>query len=412
MDFVKNSLSGIAFIAECEQRLLSIILGCEGQYNGYIIPFMCDEMFCSTVHQCLFKACETLYYRGIEINNLSVFELAKNNPKMPKNIGQIIADLTLDYITGANYRYFCDRIKKGYFDRLALNAKSAQELTQAQKLIERYSCDCSLVPISQNADKLLTAEYQSSIHKVTTGYEALDNVLGCFMGGELIILAGGTGMGKSCMGLNLALKIAQSSYSVSFYSLEMSLVQLQNRIISNGAGVDNSKFRSLSYTDEEIKAYQYFAQNVLPSYDIKISDKFTMTIDELRASVKKSRADIIFVDYLGLLQAPGVNKYEKMGEISRSLKILAMEADRPIIALHQLNRDNKNRDNKRPKLSDLRDSGNIEQDADTVCFVFRPHYYDQSSSKTLMEFIIAKNRGGSANRIIPLKYYEEYQRVI
>ena len=130
---------------------------------------------------------------------------------------------------------------------------------------------------------------------------------------------------------------------------------------------------------------------------------------------RKSDADCIVVDYIGLVKGDGRtnNTYEEVSDVSRRLKLLAVETNKPIIALHQLNRDMKNRQDKHPTLSDIRDSGKIEQDADTICFVYRPAYYNLSADKKEMEFIIAKSRHtGGAGQIAKLIFYGEYQRII
>jgi len=123
-------------------------------------------------------------------------------------------------------------------------------------------------------------------------------------------------------------------------------------------------------------------------------------------------SDIVFIDYLGLINGDkNKSNYEKFGEISRELKMIAVELNKPIIALHQLNRSSADRKDKKPKLSDLRDSGKIEQDADMIFFVYRPAYYDTSQSKDLMEFMIGKNRHGESGKSISLCYNPAKQKI-
>jgi replicative DNA helicase len=148
---------------------------------------------------------------------------------------------------------------------------------------------------------------------------------------------------------------------------------------------------------------------------ITIPATANLNIGKIEEIVKKSNADIIFIDYLGLIRSDNLkqNTYEQISDISRRIKLLAIETNKPIVVLHQLNRDMKDRQDKRPKLSDIRDSGKIEQDADFITFVFRPAYFDIEADKTAMEFIIGKARHTSgAGQKAELCFVGLYQKIL
>ena len=210
------------------------------------------------------------------------------------------------------------------------------------------------------------------------------------------MLAGAPSMGKTCFALNLIKNITNKNKKILLFSLEMPRKQLQNRIICSDLGIENDKIRKFNFTEDEIERYENYIKNELPKLNCDICDNANIYIDELINIIKSSDADMFFIDYLGLINSDNKNgAYEKYSDISRKLKITAMEIDKPILALHQLNRASADRKDKRPKLSDIRDSGKIEQDVDSVLFVFRPYYYDRKPNlKDLFQVLIPKNRNG------------------
>ena len=249
---------------------------------------------------------------------------------------------------------------------------------------------------------------------IRTGFDSIDSKIGNMMGGDLMILAAATGMGKTCVMLNMAVSMAKQGKKVLIFSLEMNKEQLINRIVSAEQGLSSSKIRNMELSKSEEKKYwDYLYSEEFLKLNIKICTEYNITTSRIRNIVLGSDADIVFIDYLGLIN--GSNKqssYERVSEISRDLKLLAMESGKPFIVLHQLNRANAERKDKSPILSDLRDSGKIEQDADIITFVFRPAYYDGTADKGFIQLIIAKNRHGESGSRCNLRFIPKTQKIL
>ena len=242
---------------------------------------------------------------------------------------------------------------------------------------------------------------------VPTGFADLDYRLAGLHGSELILVAARPAMGKSAFALNIATNAAlRGNTPVAVFSLEMSSKQMTNRILCSEAMVDSNKVKTGKLEDED---WSKLAEAIGPLSEtgIYIDDTPGISIMEIRARCRKLKIEkhigLVVIDYLQLIQ--GSNKRngsreQEISEISRSLKILAKELEVPVIALSQLSREAEKRQDHRPMLSDLRESGAIEQDADIVMFLYRDDYYDKESKKqNVAEVIIAKNRGGSTGTV-------------
>ncbi len=242
---------------------------------------------------------------------------------------------------------------------------------------------------------------------VPTGFADLDYRLAGLHGSELILVAARPAMGKSAFALNIATNAAlRGNTPVAVFSLEMSSKQMTNRILCSEAMVDSNKVKTGKLEDED---WSKLAEAIGPLSEtgIYIDDTPGISIMEIRARCRKLKLEkhigLVVIDYLQLIQ--GSNKRngsreQEISEISRSLKILAKELEVPVIALSQLSREAEKRQDHRPMLSDLRESGAIEQDADIVMFLYRDDYYNKESKKqNVAEVIIAKNRGGSTGTV-------------
>ena len=192
--------------------------------------------------------------------------------------------------------------------------------------------------------------------------------------------------------------------------------ELLSRIISKELKIPTEKLRNRTLTETELTKYvQYIDSEDFKNIQECLSIPATnnLSISKIEEIVRKSKANIVFIDYLGLIQSElKSSSYEQVSDISRRLKLLAMETDKPIISLHQVNRAAATRQEKRPMLSDLRDSGKIEQDADFITFVYRPFYYEPEADPKYMEFIIGKSRHTSgANKTVQLNFNGLYQDI-
>ena len=282
-------------------------------------------------------------------------------------------------------------------------------------------------PILKEADRILRKAYENTggLTGVPTGYHKLDDYTAGWQASDLIIIAGRPAMGKTSFALSLAKNIAVDyQLPIAFFSLEMNSVQLVNRLISNVCEIAGSKILNGQLSDDEWVSYDKNLRK-LEGAPIYIDDTPGLSVFELRTKarrlVREHDVKVIMIDYLQLMNATGMrfsSRQEEVSTISRSLKGLAKELDIPIIALSQLNRTVENReglDGKRPQLSDLRESGAIEQDADMVLFVHRPEYYhiyqDEKGNdlRGMAQIIIAKHRKGATGDVL-LRFRGEFTR--
>ena len=242
---------------------------------------------------------------------------------------------------------------------------------------------------------------------VPTGFIDLDYKTAGLHGSDLILVAARPAMGKSAFALNIATNAAvRAKTPVAIFSLEMSKEQMANRILCSEALVDSNKVRTGKVEDDDwVKLAQ--ASGILSEAQIFIDDTPGISIMEIRAKCRKMKLEknigLVVIDYLQLVQGSskrGASSEQEIAEISRSLKILAKEINVPVIALSQLSRAPEQRPDHRPMLSDLRESGSIEQDADIVMFLYRDDYYNQDSEKkNVAEVILAKHRAGSTGTV-------------
>ena len=371
-----------------------------------LLSVLNSKMFTNRLFAKIFDICEHLLNANKEINVYSICELLSPNEL------EDVRYLQDTFITNVNYRYYVDKVQQAYFERLVESARTLTDLDNIKKEKEKYIDTSQLLSISHKSEELLSTEYENQ-KIITTGYPTIDEKLGCMQGGDFIIFAGATGMGKTCMMINLVAAIANLGFKVDVFSLEMSLKQLQNRLICSQTRVDASKFRTRSFADYEKRVYEKYISETLPNLPIKICAEYNITVDRICDMAKKSDSDIVFIDYLGLINGnSNKSTYDRISDISRELKIAAMETNKPFFVLHQLNRAYADRQDKKPRLSDLRDSGKIEQDADTVCFVHRPAYYEPNKgSEWDLQFLIAKSRHTQGNQCVDLLYDAKTQTV-
>ncbi len=252
-----------------------------------------------------------------------------------------------------------------------------------------------------------------------TGFSLLDRVLAGMGKSDLVLIGARPGMGKTSFALNIATNVAkQTKKAVCIFSLEMSAEQLVNRVLSSEALVNSYALRTGELTPEDWE-HLAVASGELSGCDILIDDTSGMTVTAMKAKLRRvQNLGLVVIDYLGLMQGDhhNDNRVQEVSEISRSLKIMAKELMVPVICCAQLSRGPESRTDKRPMLSDLRDSGAIEQDADTVIFLYRSEYYktDETANNqttSIAEVIIAKNRHGSQGTV-PMGWNGQYTKFL
>ena len=253
-------------------------------------------------------------------------------------------------------------------------------------------------------DRLNTLKNNPDAVKGTpTGFTDLDNVIVGLGNSDLVLVGARPGMGKTSFTMNLATAAAaKTKKTVCVFSLEMSAEQLANRMLSSEAQIDSYKMRSGQLDDQDWEALAY-ASSRLSSVDILIDDTPGITVAGMKSKLRRVKnPGMVVIDYLQLMQGDTKtdNRVNEVGEISRGLKLLAKEFNVPVITCAQLSRGPEQRQDKRPMLSDLRDSGAIEQDADIVMFLYRDEYYKEASGEqSVAEVIVAKNRHGSVDKV-------------
>ena len=252
------------------------------------------------------------------------------------------------------------------------------------------------------------SESGSDISGLSTGLRDLDKFINGLNRSDLVLLAARPGMGKTSMALNVALNVAKKNpqKTVAFFSLEMSKEQLVTRLISNESFVDNKKLVTGQLSMEEWSKIG-IAATALSQTDIRVDDNPSLSVAEMNAKCRRlDNLCLVIIDYLQLMVSAGgrtysgENRQQVVSDISRSLKIMAKELNVPVLCLSQLSRANESRQDKRPLLSDLRESGAIEQDADEVMFLYREDYYNKDTpEQNVAECIVAKNRHGETGTV-------------
>ena len=297
-------------------------------------------------------------------------------------------------------------------------------LEQSEQLIFDISSKREGKDISKISEVLYTSYNKliedsmttGGITGLDTGFNELNRHTGGFHGGELILIAGRPGMGKSSFAVNIAEYASISCHkTVAIFNLEMPKEQIVSRILCSQAMVDSRKMRTGEMENEDWMKIGDVIHRVelAPMY---IDDTASITVSQIRAKCKRLKQtknlELVVIDYLQLMQSSGRtdNRQQEISEISRSLKILAKELDIPVIALSQLSRASETRSDKRPILSDLRESGAIEQDADMVLFLYRDDYYNKDTEEAnIAECNIAKNRSGETT-VIKLGWKGQYTK--
>lgn len=312
-----------------------------------------------------------------------------------RDLAQTAADITETVYAGQGSA--CEVLEAAEKKIYALrNDRSSQELEPISSI---------LLDVYDRLSEL--AQSGSDIPGLSTGLRDLDKKIAGLNKSDLLLIAARPGMGKSSIALNIALSVAKNTKkTVVIFNLEMSKLQLAMRLLSTESFVDNQKLLTGKLTEDEWTRIG-IASSALSQTNIRIDDNPSITVAEMNAKCRRVEdLGLVIIDYLQLMtsaggtSSAGANRTTIVGEISRALKIMAKELNVPVICLSQLSRANESRTDKRPILSDLRESGAIEQDADSVMFIYRDDYYNENSEeKNIAEIIIAKNRHGETGTV-------------
>jgi len=376
----------------------------------------------------IFAAMQDIYTVGKEVDIITVGEQLKLRGTLERVGGtQNLATLIDNVPTTSNVARYVEIVKQKSLSRSIIKVnndilKIAYDQTEdVDSILEQ--AEKNIFDIAQNRntkdyavmkDILITTldniekmqNKKTRLSGMESGFYDLDEKISGLNNSDLIIVAARPAMGKSAFVLNIATYVAMhNKVPVMIFNLEMSKEQLANRILSGEAEVDNKKIANGDLSpDEYVKVAE--GMNRLAGTQLYIDDSSVLSPSEIRAKCRKAKLEknigLVIVDYLQLMEAksPSGSRQQEISEISRGLKILAKELDVPVIALSQLSRATEARADHKPMLSDLRESGSIEQDADIVLFIHRDDYYDQESeNKNMAEIIVAKNRHGETGTV-------------
>ena len=401
--------------------------------------------FFRPAHRIIFEAICNLHARRIPVDQISLADNLNASGQLDAVGGRsYIVELADNTFALTNWSNHADIVKRTSVLRdliyastqiSALAYNAPDDLDEVVEDAERTLFEVTEQRVSSSftkMDALLTEAFEeitkladrgSHMAGVPTGFKDVDNLFHGLRGGDLVILAARPGIGKTSFALNMATNAAKSGTSVAFFSLEMSASQLVQRILCAEARISLSKIRG-GYISEGDWGAIADASNRLSKLELFIDDSPGLSILEARAKARRELRSVepgkglIIVDYLQLMQPPQTrrdgNRAVEVGEISRGLKVLAKEMNMPVIALSQLSRAVEMRCKKRPQLSDLRESGSIEQDADIVMFIDRSMdeieaEQDGRPDLGTADLIVAKHRNGPT-RDIKLAFVSEYTR--
>lgn len=419
---------------EAEQMILGGLLLDEHAYLN-IAGIIHEEHFYLKEHQLMFSHIMKLKQLQRNIDAVTLSDSLKTNNQLDYVGGnEYINNLVDAVVSSANIKSYADIVKERYILRELANAGTeisnlaymplTQEievvLDNAEQRIFKIK-DLSvhtkqfidlkelLNKVVQHSLEMAQREDKSSITGIASFYTQLDELTSGFQRGELIIVAGRPGMGKTSFALNVAENIAvRGKLPVAIFSLEMTGEQLAQRLLSSCGRVNQSQIKRGTLTHDEMNQL-YLALNKLREAPIYIAETPGINVIDLKAKVRRLKDQVgnlgmVVIDYVqimsGLRENRNSNRAQEIADISRSLKALALELNIPIILLSQLNREVESRQDKRPNIADLRESGALEQDADIILLLYRDDYYDtESRDKGLAELNIAKNRSGSTGMV-------------
>ena len=428
--------------------LEEVVLGaCMLEKDAYmnVCDILTPDSFYDPVNQKIFEAITNLGLNQRPIDMLTVTEQLRQNGTLKDVGGAVhITELTSRVYSAANVEFHAKLIAQKYLARRliafasSIETKAFDESNDIDDLLQE--AEGNLFEISQRQlkrevvqiDPVLTeaieqinaaSQNQSGLSGLETGFTDLDKMTAGWQNSDLIIIAARPAMGKTAFVLSMAKNMAiDFNMPIAIFTLEMPNVQLVKRLLSNIADLEGEKIKTGKLSDEEKVRLNSRLRNVYSS-PLYLDETPGLSITELRTKarrlVRERGVKMIMIDYLQLMNASGMklgSREQEVSTISRSLKALAKELNIPIIALSQLNRSTETREDKRPVLSDLRESGAIEQDADIVCFIHRPEYYTRSGEdkegndiRGLAELIVAKHRSGAVGDV-KLRFVSKFAR--
>lgn len=434
----KDTLSAYVFGApppsypELEEAILGAILSHKDGIQIAVDVFSDTNPFYLTAHQAIYDTARKMHLEYKPIDLLTLQAALKQAGKLDSVGGPyFLVELTNKIASAANTEYHCRIIYQAHIQReisrvsAELIQLSNDPTTDPLDLLEMaekamYGFSSNLVQSTfQDAKRIAldVLKHSEAIRSgialpgLPTGFHDLDEYYQGLVPGEVYIVAGRPGMGKTAFVTSIARRMAERGVKVGMFSLEMSKVQLMQRLISQIGGIDLQEVLNPKNMDDVRYRFYVNAATQAAELPILIDDTGGLSIMQMKGKARGLRregCEVLIVDYIQLMNAGGNfkgNREQEIGNISSGLKALAKELNVPILALSQLSRAVENRGDKRPQLSDLRESGSIEQDAYSVTFLYRPEYYgvnqttEGESTRGIAMAIVAKNRNGATGDI-------------
>lgn len=373
-----------------------------------------SDFFYNESHKLIYKTFEYLTDKNKPIDLLTVVSNLKDNNELEKIGGaSYIVNLTSRVATSMNIEMHAEILKTQYLRRkviqgcsemirLAYDSNNIDDLISATDFLNQDIMDVAtkndgIKHISEVFDKAVSSareRFENNIkglpNGLLTGLKAIDKKTSGFRGGHLIIIAARPGQGKTAIALDIAKNISKDKNDVAFFSLEMQDIELADRLLLAESGVDPERYKSGTMDENELQLI-FDAKDRMYDYSFYVDDKPLCSLSYIRTTAKvlkrKGKLKMIVIDYLQLadVRSKGMSREQEISNATRTLKALAKELDVPIILLSQLNREVEKRGDKMPQLSDLRESGAIEQDADIVMFLMRPITYKGITKDSLMQ---------------------------
>jgi len=424
---------------EAEQCVLGSVLLQSGALTK-VLEILAEHDFYREAHRAIFAAFITLFERNEPQDLVTVTSLLRDQGKLEQVGGPAyLASLTDIVPVTANITYYANIVRKKSVLRQLIQTATEiagrcfeeqddidallDDTEQRVFEISRSKSDQSFTPLSsiitsnfKTVEQLF--ERKEHITGVSTGYSEFDRMTAGLQSADLIILAGRPSMGKTALAMNMAQNAAiHQKIPVGVFSLEMSKESLGMRMLCSESRVASNRLRTGFLQDSDWPKLTR-AAGTLSEAPLYIDDTPALSVLEMRAKARRLKTEhnigLVLVDYLQLMRGrAGVpSREQEISEISRSLKAMAKELNIPVIALSQLNRSLENRPNKRPQLSDLRESGAIEQDADVICFIYRDEVYNRAEdnpNRGTAELIIGKQRNGPTGTVL-LTFIDKYTR--
>ncbi len=428
-----NTVQALPSNVLCEQELLSGIF-----YDTSILPEVIDKLYAEdfymSAHQIIYSAIKKLFLNGQDINLTQLIEtMDKDRIKEAGGISYV-TELMVNGLKISPLQYV-KILKEKSYRRSAIKAMkhainnlydekthSSDEIEKVMTTLMRRNENRNMVSkdsalLNRTVDEIQErVKWGNIIPGMKSGIESIDKNIGGFVRGELDIISGRPSMGKTMFTLNIGDGLCRNGYKVFMCELEMTEKAIGMRRLSYSAMVEVEKMKFGRLTDEEISRI-IAAQSEISERDSMYTDCSPyQDLLSIRIKAKSLKAmyglDVIIIDHLSLMNIPkGQTRDAAIGEVTRGLKILAKELDVCVILICQLSRAVEQRNDKRPMLSDLRESGNIEQDADMVMFLYRDEYYNKyTKDRGIMECIIGKHRNGRIGTL-KFKYDEKYQKI-